>query len=55
MPRPPAPAGTTHYCQPYYYRIAHDTVFKWDHGCWEPSLFDAKTLTSEPDCEKVKP
>lgn len=48
------PSGATHYCMPYFYRIAHNTVFKWDRGGWEPSLFDPKTLTSEPDCEKVR-
>ncbi|ULG00614.1 hypothetical protein vBAmaSR9Y1_38 [Alteromonas phage vB_AmaS-R9Y1] len=49
-----APAGATHWCAPYYYRVEAGVVFKYEGGAWCPSLFDVKTLTSEPDCEKVK-
>lgn len=48
-----APAGATHYCEPYYYRVAGAVVFKYEGGAWTPSLFDTKTLTSEPDCKRI--
>lgn len=49
-----APAGATHWCAPYYYQIKDGVVFKHEGGAWCLSLHDVKTLTSEPDCQKVK-
>lgn len=48
------PAGATHYCEPFYYRIKGRKVEVYGENGWGPSLHSVSSLRSEPDFKPVK-